>query len=40
MKEIIVHCDFCEADFKKTSWCNHLRSDKHKKNLLLKAAEK
>lgn len=40
LKEIIVHCDCCSLDFKKTSWANHKKTDKHKKNLLLKATEK
>jgi hypothetical protein len=40
LKEILVLCEACNINVRKSSLCNHNRSDKHKKNLLLKATEK
>lgn len=39
MKDIIIHCEFCNLDFRKPGWINHTKTDKHKKNLQLKNSE-
>lgn len=33
LSEILIFCEACNLDIKKSSLCNHNRSDKHKKNL-------